>query len=80
MLFLNDLGIFAVMDVSTSSILKQDELARMLAVNRGLDPTKFIKTAEEMEAEMKAAQERQAQMELASATAQNAGTPAKPIA
>lgn len=58
MLFLNDLTLMNNIPESMQRELKLDEMARILATNRGLEHPKFMKT----DAEKKAEQERAAQM------------------
>jgi len=73
MMFFNDLTILQNLPEAAVPYLKQNELMMVLASGRGVDTSKFLKTADEVKKEQQEAMERQAQQEAAIAQAQNAG-------
>jgi hypothetical protein len=77
MLFLQDLGVMANIPEPMIPNLKWDDIAKILASNRGLEYSKMIKTTEEKEKEQQEAQaaeaEQQAQMSAADSMGQEMG-------
>jgi hypothetical protein len=73
MLFLQDLGVMAAIPEPMIPNLKWDDIAKILASNRGLEYSKMIKTEEEKQEEAKAAQAAEAEAQAQEAAAQSMG-------
>ncbi len=84
MLFLNDLTIFNNVPDDMKGAIKLDDMAKILATNRGIEHDKFLKSKEEMQAEQEAAQqaaaEQEMQMAQGKAMGEAAGNPEVPMA
>lgn len=73
MLFLQDLGVMAAIPEPMIPNLKWDDIAKILASNRGLEYSKMIKTDEEKEEEAQAQQQAEAQAAGEQAAAETMG-------
>ena len=73
MLFLNDLTMLQNIPEQMMAYLKFNDVAKVIAVNRGIEYTKLLKTDEEVAAEQQAAQEAQAQQAMSEAIAGGMG-------
>lgn len=73
MLFLQDLGVMAAIPEPMIPNLKWDDIAKILASNRGLEYSKMIKTDEEKAEEQQAQQEAEAQATAQQAAAEGMG-------
>ena len=72
-LFINDLAMLAQIPEPMIPFIKYDDMAKVLAANRGLEYTKFIKSTEEVEEEQEAAQEQQQEAVMGEAAAEGLG-------
>ncbi len=84
MLFINDLTLFNNIPEPMMATMKLNDMAKILATNRGIEHDKFMKTKEEVEEERKEVQKRAQQQQFAEAAAgaagQQAGAPPQPVA
>lgn len=78
-MFLEDLSMINTLDEQTQQSLKRNELISWLGNNRGIDYSKFIKTADELQAEIDAEMQRQQQMQTAETQNQMAQDASKAI-
>lgn len=73
MLFLQDLTMMAQIPEPMIPFLKYDDIAKILASNRGLEYTKMLKTDEELEEDQQEAQDQQTEAQMNEAIAGGIG-------
>jgi len=73
LMFINDLAMMANIPEPMIPYIKYDDMAKVLASNRGLEFTKFVKDTEEVEAEQADAQEAQQEQVMGEAIADGIG-------
>lgn len=73
LLFMQDLGVLAQVPEPLIPFLKYDQIATMLAANRGIEYGSLLKTQDEVEAEQAAEQQAQQEAAMGEAVAQGVG-------
>ena len=72
-MYINDLAMMANIPEPMIPFVKYDDMAKVLASNRGLEYTKFVKSTEEVAAEQEEAQEDQQEAVMGEAVAEGLG-------